>query len=85
MARVLFKSSYNFTTSASQAYGGNQVELAPGIFALYSGDVVKDATVALKMEEEMKERLIKESNKLGMNPSTLIRVLIVKYFEKGDL
>ena len=46
---------------------------------------MKDATVALKMEEEMKERLIKESNKLGMNPSTLIRVLIVKYFEKGDL
>jgi hypothetical protein len=37
--------SYNFTTSASQAYGSNQVQLAPGIFALYSGDVNGDENI----------------------------------------
>lgn len=40
--------TYNFSTAASQAYGSNQVELTTGgipngIFALYSGDIVKDA------------------------------------------
>lgn len=34
--------SYDFTTAASQAYGSNQAEVAPGVFAFYSGDVVKD-------------------------------------------
>ncbi len=43
-----FIASYNFTTLATQAYNGNQVELyagatPTGIFALYSGDIVKDA------------------------------------------
>lgn len=40
--------SYNFSTAASQAYGSNQVELTTanipnGIFAIFSGDIVKDA------------------------------------------
>lgn len=40
--------SYNFSTAASQAYGSNQIELTAaslpiGIFAMYSGDVVKDS------------------------------------------
>lgn len=34
--------SYNFTSAASQAFGSNQAEVAPGVFAFYSGDVVKD-------------------------------------------
>jgi hypothetical protein len=34
--------SYNFSTAAAQAFGSNQIEVAPGVFALYSGDVVKD-------------------------------------------
>jgi hypothetical protein len=43
--------SYNFTTSAGQAYGGNQKEVSPGIFALYSGDVVKDANEAIELSD----------------------------------
>ena len=39
--------SYNFTTAASQAYGSNQVEIATGIFALYSGDVAIDENMDL--------------------------------------
>ena len=34
--------TYDFTTSAIQAYGGNETEIEPGVFALYSGDVSKD-------------------------------------------
>jgi hypothetical protein len=34
--------SYNFSTASTQAYGGNQVEVATGVWAFYSGDVVKD-------------------------------------------
>lgn len=34
---------YNFSTAQGQAYGGNQVEVSSGIWAFYSGDVVKDA------------------------------------------
>lgn len=30
---------YDFTTAAEQAFGGNQVEVESGVFALYSGDV----------------------------------------------
>jgi len=37
--------SYNFSTSAAQAFGGNQIQISssPVLFAFYSGDVVKDA------------------------------------------
>jgi hypothetical protein len=31
--------NYNFTTAASQAYGANQREVEPGIWAFYSGDI----------------------------------------------
>ena len=36
---------YNFTTSASKAYGDNQKEVAPGIFAIFAGDVNQDGLV----------------------------------------
>ncbi len=39
--------AYDFTTSASQAYGANQVEVSPGIFALYSGDINQDENIDL--------------------------------------
>ena len=40
--------SYNFTTAATQAYGtAAQVEVATGIWALYSGDVVVDENLDL--------------------------------------
>jgi hypothetical protein len=31
--------NYNFTTAANQAFGSNQVEVASGVWAFYSGDV----------------------------------------------
>jgi hypothetical protein len=31
--------SYDFTTSADQAFGNNMVEVEPGVFALFAGDV----------------------------------------------
>lgn len=36
---------YDFTIAASQAYGGNQVEVEPGVFAIYSGDINQDESV----------------------------------------
>ncbi|MBL7923757.1 MAG: S8 family serine peptidase [Bacteroidia bacterium] len=41
-APVLFSAntSYNFKTAASQAYGGNVKQVLPGVFALYSGDLL---------------------------------------------
>jgi hypothetical protein len=39
--------SYNFTTSASQAYGGNMVEVEPGVWAIYSGDISQDENIDL--------------------------------------
>ncbi|GBL35469.1 hypothetical protein EMGBS15_10640 [Filimonas sp.] len=39
--------SYDFTMSSSQAYGNNQVEVAPGIWALYSGDLNYDENMDL--------------------------------------
>ena len=39
--------SYNFTASAAQAYGNNQIQVdnSPVRFAVYSGDVNKDGTI----------------------------------------
>ncbi|MBX7043271.1 MAG: proprotein convertase P-domain-containing protein [Ignavibacteria bacterium] len=40
-------SSYNFTTSASQAFGSNQIQVdtSPIVFAIYGGDVDQDGSV----------------------------------------
>ncbi|MBL7773208.1 MAG: hypothetical protein JNM95_10115 [Chitinophagaceae bacterium] len=37
--------TYDFTTQASMAYGANQAEVEPGIWALYSGDINQDDIV----------------------------------------
>lgn len=37
--------SYNFTNAAAKAYGANQTEIEPGVFALYSGDIVRDGSI----------------------------------------
>jgi uncharacterized protein (TIGR02145 family) len=37
--------TYDFTTAASQAYGNNQIEVAPGVYAIYSGDMNQDGTI----------------------------------------
>jgi hypothetical protein len=37
--------SYDFTTSASQAYADNQVEVEPGVFAFFGGDLNQDENV----------------------------------------
>jgi hypothetical protein len=44
---VLIKSntSYDFTISASQAYGDNQVEVEPNVWAIYTGDMDQDGGV----------------------------------------
>jgi len=39
--------TYNFTTASSQAYGDNMKEVAPGVWAFYSGDVVTDENMDL--------------------------------------
>ncbi len=36
---------YNFTTSASQAYGANLSNLGKGVFGIYSGDITQDGSV----------------------------------------
>ncbi|MEZ5045852.1 MAG: hypothetical protein R2831_02560 [Chitinophagaceae bacterium] len=36
---------YNFSLSANQAFGNNQKEVAPGVFALYTGDINQDGFV----------------------------------------
>lgn len=37
--------NYDFTTDANKAYGDNQMEIAPGIFAIYGGDVNNDGII----------------------------------------
>jgi hypothetical protein len=37
--------SYDFTTGAGQAYGSNQVEVEPGVWAMYAGDMNQDGFV----------------------------------------
>jgi uncharacterized protein (TIGR02145 family) len=37
--------TYDFTTAASLAYGNNQIEVAPGVYAIYSGDMNQDGTI----------------------------------------
>jgi hypothetical protein len=39
--------NYDFSTSVSQAYGSNQVQVSPGTYALYSGDLNSDENVDL--------------------------------------
>jgi hypothetical protein len=38
---------YDFTLSASQAYGNNMVEVEPGVWAFYSGDISLDENIDL--------------------------------------
>jgi hypothetical protein len=37
--------SYDFTTSATQAFGDNQIEVETGVFAMYTGDLNQDEYV----------------------------------------
>jgi hypothetical protein len=37
--------NYDFTTAASQAFGDNQIEVEPGVFALYTGDIDQDGFI----------------------------------------
>lgn len=53
---LLFSSntSYDFTTSASQAFGNNLKNLGDGNFALYSGDVTHDGIINIFDFDEIK-------------------------------
>jgi hypothetical protein len=44
---VLFSTltTYDFSASSLQAYGENQVEVEPGVFALFTGDINQDGVV----------------------------------------
>lgn len=42
---ILANTTYDFTTAATQTYGGNQMEVESGVFALYSGDFNQDGFV----------------------------------------
>lgn len=42
---VTANGSFNFSTSASQAFGDNQIEVAPGVYAMFSGDVNQDGFI----------------------------------------
>jgi len=37
--------SYDFTTAATQAFFDNQVEVEPGVWAFYTGDINQDENV----------------------------------------
>jgi hypothetical protein len=37
--------SYDFTTAATQAYGDNMIEVATGVYAMYTGDINQDEYV----------------------------------------
>jgi chitodextrinase len=39
--------TYDFSTSASQAYGNNQSEVESGVWAIYSGDINQDENIDL--------------------------------------
>ena len=39
--------NYDFTTAANKAYGSNQIEVEPGVWALYSGELNKDDNIDL--------------------------------------
>jgi hypothetical protein len=39
--------SYDFSIAATQAYGDNQVEVSPGVWAIFSGDIVVDENIDL--------------------------------------
>jgi len=39
--------AYDFTTAANKAYGNNQIEVAPGIWSIYSGDINTDENMDL--------------------------------------
>jgi hypothetical protein len=36
---------YSFTNAASKAYGSNQVEVSPGVWAMFSGDINQDGFI----------------------------------------
>ena len=44
---TLSSAVYDFTSAAQQAYGANEIEVANGVFALYSGDINQDENTDL--------------------------------------
>ena len=37
--------TYNFTNAANKAFGANMVQVSPGVFAIYSGDINQDTNI----------------------------------------
>ncbi|HOZ51531.1 MAG TPA: hypothetical protein PLU17_06710, partial [Chitinophagaceae bacterium] len=44
---ITASTNYNFSDSASKAYGSNQVEIAPNVYALYTGELNADDNIDL--------------------------------------
>jgi hypothetical protein len=42
---MLGNTSYDFSTSALQAYGGNQKEMEAGVWAIYAGEIFQDGVI----------------------------------------
>lgn len=40
--------TYDFTTAANKAFGSNQTQIAPGFFAIYSGDISNGVTLGIQ-------------------------------------
>jgi len=44
---------------------------------------MKDKRITLVLEEDLKQKLFKEADSKGISASSLIRMMIIYYFEKG--
>lgn len=44
---------------------------------------MKDKRMTLVLEDELKQKLVKEAESKGISASSLIRMMIIYYFEKG--
>jgi len=42
---ILSGTIYDFTISSSQAYGDNQIEVEPGVYAMFTGDINQDGFI----------------------------------------
>jgi N-acetylneuraminic acid mutarotase len=42
---LIQNTNYDFTNMASKAYASNQIEVAPGVFAIFTGDINQDGVV----------------------------------------
>jgi hypothetical protein len=73
--------SYDFTAAATQAFGGNLTEVAPGLWALYSGDLAPQDEVV-----DFFDQLVQDNDvatfAAGYVPSDLTGDGLVDFFDQ---